>query len=181
MVLEKISTLESEHDKWVDIPDFEGLYRINPFGDIRSLPRNGTKGGIIKPSIDRYGYLKVVLHKNNKSHYYTVHRLVAKTFVDNPLNKDTVNHIDGNKTNNYYKNLEWVSMKENLEHSYRCGLQRHPNEPIKAINLNTGETYFFNSHKEAGRKLGIRQSTISRALKRDGLTKGYKFLKQEVK
>lgn len=54
----------------------------------------------------------------------SAHRLVAKFFVDNPcpLSFDMVNHIDGNKLNNDYKNLEWCDKSHNMKHAYRNGL-----------------------------------------------------------
>ena len=49
---------------------------------------------------------------------------MAKYFIPNPENKPQVNHIDGNKFNNHYKNLEWVTCKENINHSYRIGTSK---------------------------------------------------------
>lgn len=51
-----------------------------------------------------------------------IHRLIAVTFVDNPENKRWVNHKDGNKSNNHFSNLEWVTPRENSAHAIATGL-----------------------------------------------------------
>ncbi len=57
-----------------------------------------------------------------------LHRLLARTFIpnDDPVNKNTVNHKDGNKLNNSLDNLEWMSHKDNIIHSISTGLKTHP-------------------------------------------------------
>src|SRR5690606_39581867 len=69
------------------------------------------------------GYYYVRLWRNGKAKYALVHRLVAMAFVpnDDPESKIVINHKDGNKKNNYYKNLEWCDVRYNTIHSYRLG------------------------------------------------------------
>lgn len=101
-----------------DIKNYEGLYTISNKGVIRSL----YTGKIIKQSLNRYGYYQVRLYKNKMYKNYTVHRLVAETFIQNIHNAESVNHIDGNKTNNKVENLEWCSPSENFKKACRAGL-----------------------------------------------------------
>jgi len=110
---------------WKDIKGFENRYKISNLGRVKSLNRvintgnNGhreLKETIIIPALDRYGYLKIQLSKDNIPTYTTVHRLVAEMFIENPENKPEVNHIDGNKLNNIPNNLEWATTLENQRH-----------------------------------------------------------------
>ena len=65
------------------------------------------------------GYEYVDLWVNGKVEYWLVHRLVAKLFVENPSKLPQVNHKDGNRKNNDYTNLEWVSPSDNQNHAYK--------------------------------------------------------------
>ena len=80
------------------------------------MPRRyRTKEMILKQSDDGYGYLQVRLTKKSVLTTFKVHRLVAKTFVENPYNYNIVDHINGDRTDNSDKNLRWVeSCKENV-------------------------------------------------------------------
>jgi hypothetical protein len=73
----------------------------------------------IKPETIKRGYLRVTLSEFNKQKRYSVHRLVAFHFLNNPEGKPHVNHIDGNPANNNVSNLEWCTPSENEHHSYK--------------------------------------------------------------
>lgn len=161
---------------WKPVKDFEGLYEVSNLGRVKSLERmtqmkskKGTpykrkaKEMILKQSVDRYGYMKVILHKNDKPYYFTVHRLVAMVFVDNPFHKTTVDHVDCDRTNNCAKNLRWVTTEENNLHSHKLGRQFWNAKPIVATSP-SGENFHFVSQHEAERKTGVSQSNIGRCV-----------------
>ena len=112
--------------KWHPLKGHEGLYEITQCGSVRVvgsqkalnsvIGKNGTN--VLSQQLTKFGYKKVLLSKDGLRKTYTVHRLVALTFIDNPFNKKTVNHIDGNKTNNHLSNLEWATQSENVLHSF---------------------------------------------------------------
>lgn len=93
-------------------------YLISEFGDVYSE----ISGRFLYLTLNNWGYLQVKLGKYSKTH--PVHRLVAECYIPNPENKPQVNHKDGNKQNNHYSNLEWVTIKENINHSWLNGLSR---------------------------------------------------------
>lgn len=115
------TTQKDNHMKeiWKPIYGYNGLYEISNFGNVKSLNYNHTnKSRIMKPSLSRY--YSVELGKGNKQ---LIHRLVASAFIENPENKQQVNHRNGIKTDNHIDNLEWVTSSENTIHAYKTGLQ----------------------------------------------------------
>ena len=120
------------NEYFANIPLYENLYQISNYGTIRSVNRmiknnNGyrfLKGKILKPQIDKKGYFRIGLTKDNKQKFYLIHQLVAKTFIPNVYNYDIINHIDGNKLNNYVDNLEWCTHSHNIKEAYRLGLKK---------------------------------------------------------
>lgn len=114
---------------WKQIKGYEGLYDISNYGRVRSHNktyrvglrnnRHATKKGkILKDNVLNTGYCQVALYKNKKNKKKAVHRLVGKAFVPNPDNKPQINHKDGNKQNNHYTNIEWVTARENQKHRF---------------------------------------------------------------
>lgn len=77
----------------------------------------------MKPKIADNGYHRISINNNNYKKELPIHRLVALCFIPNPDNKPYINHINGIKTDNDAKNLEWVTTSENLKHAYDTGLK----------------------------------------------------------
>ena len=148
------------NEVWKDIKGFEGFYKISNTGKVRSLPRNGTKkdGSILKPSTYT-GYAIVSLQKNGETSYKRVHTLVAEAFIPNPDNKREVNHIDGNKTNNNVKNLEWCTSSENQLHAIYV-LKRADIKKVKQYTKDGKFIKEWDSISIAGHTLNIDCPTI---------------------
>ena len=107
---------------WKDIPNYEGLYQVSNLGRVKSTPICKHKKPRILKNIPRNGYFSVILCDGKTQKNVFVHRLVAECFVPNPENKPIVNHIDGNKSNPHFSNLEWCTQKENVRHAWKTGL-----------------------------------------------------------
>ncbi|MGN1269386.1 MAG: NUMOD4 domain-containing protein [Clostridia bacterium] len=162
---------------WKDIKGYEGLYQVSNLGRIKSIPRHGTRKNIhiISQRHNKCGYKIVNLYKNAKGKAKTVHRIVAETFIENPLSKEDINHIDGNKENNNVTNLEWTSHKENMRHARKNNLIKISNKVIeqgrkigktrakKVAQINNCNRTIkeWNSITEANRATGISISNIS--------------------
>jgi hypothetical protein len=159
---------------WKDIKDFEGLYQVSNLGNVKRLKSKGVLNErLIGSSIDRYGYVKRVLCKNGKMFHFTEHRLVGVTFIDNPENKSTINHINGIKTDNTVENLEWSTNLENKQHAIKTGLTN-----LKGINhgrcklteeqvLEIKKIGFSQTRMSLSKKYGVARITISRIIKKE--------------
>lgn len=101
-----------------DLKGFEEYYSITEDGKIFSKRIQR----FLKSSLKKNGYVCIHLNVAGNVYYKKVHRLVAETYIPNPDNKPMVNHKDGNKSNNYYTNLEWVTGSENNIHAIGNGL-----------------------------------------------------------
>lgn len=162
---------------WKDIDGFENTYQVSNYGNIKSLDRyvkcnkgyRFHKGKIIKQQINRKGYCRVRIGKSRKEKYcFAVHRLVAKAFVPNPNGYPQVNHIDGNKKNNYFKNLEWCTNSQNQIHAYKNGLNDRSKynsgrKKIPVVQIkNNIIINMFESYAEAKKITGIEWKNIKK-------------------
>lgn len=169
--------IEKPFENWLPIPEYEDLYEIDTFGNIKSLDRkvrnnNGfrvIKGKILKPKLDDKGYYKIGLTKNKKQKFYFIHRLVALTFIPNPNNYPIINHKDGNPKNNYVENLEWCTYSYNTKHAFNIGLKK----PVSAEHI--GE-------KNPKNKLTEKQVLNILNAKKDGIhiKKAFELLNYEI-
>jgi len=107
-------------EQWKTIEGFEA-YEVSDLGRVRSverrvpssrwIPTRRVRARILKPYANHRGYLRIHLFKNRKSHTFSVHRLVAKAFLPNPLGLPDVNH-KGKTTDNRACKLEWLSTED---------------------------------------------------------------------
>jgi ribosomal protein L22 len=134
---------------------------VNKFGKLMTQHQNAN------------GYLACSLYINGKQANPYVHRLVMIAFVENPDNLDIVNHINGDKTNNYLENLEWTNQSENAKHSYAINKNQKGNHrEIIQYDGPDKKTVkeIFASVNEAAKKLNKSRQTISTILNKPTAT-----------
>ena len=165
-VTSTFSTYTGDIEIWNPIENYEDLYEISNFGRVRSLDRivvygeskgsyHTRKGQILKGTLSS-GYETVSL--SGKTH--SIHVLVAKHFVKGYKEGYVVNHIDYNKINNFYKNLEWVSIKDNILHNKKT-LRGAFGENQKDSKLTNDDIILIRNLM----KDGVKQSVIAKNFK----------------
>lgn len=158
-------------EKWKDIEGFEGYYQVSTYGRVKSLSRTSIRRGrtypqkesILKMQINQYP--SVMLQKEGNKRRVNIHRLVAHAFIPNPQNKPMVNHINGIKTDCHVDNLEWVTQRENEDHSIKYGLKYIPSN----TKLSIGDVKQIRAavskgarQKDIAQKFSLHPTTISK-------------------
>ena len=151
---------------------FEELFAISNYGNLWS--KRSAK--LLKQYIHKNGYYVCSTKIGGRSgtdKCFKIHRLVAQAFIENPENKPTVNHIDGDKLNNSVENLEWSTHSEQMEHAFGTGLikcRKGENNPTSKI-TNAEAWAILEMQKvtglgasRLGKLLGYSTSTIGRVI-----------------
>ena len=152
--------------------DIKGFskYEINEYGSIR----NKSTHKELKSRINRNGYYQIKLYDDNMYQAtVNVHRLVAITFCNGYKEGLVVNHIDGNKLNNHYSNLEWVTISENTKHAYDNNLGNMQEIQLRAAKMGANKHHMiidvykdgkfldtYNSKIECANALNINAKTV---------------------
>lgn len=173
-------------ERWKRIPGFEG-YEASNRQRVRSIDKvvrhnYGGKaikrGRVLSQHINANGYKACGLCIENKIFTKLVHRLIAIAFIQNPKNKATVNHKDGEKLNNSVSNLEWATQAENVQHSWDIGLSGNhgrsdaqkfarleaAKKPVTCMNFRTKRVRRFKSITSCASALKVTQSCVSYSL-----------------
>lgn len=184
-------SIDKENSDFKLIPDYPN-YVISKSGDIIILSYKDKKNGyrkirVKKTGINWDGYETVPLVNEKGTKTFLVHRLVAQAFIPNPENKETVNHIDGDKTNNNIDNLEWSTRGEQMIHAYDTGLKKYNNimttssnikqcKPVKVYVKEIKETIYFLSARDCSRHFGFSDRWCDKMINEmSGDTKKYLF------
>lgn len=178
--MKRIGESEMENEIWVPVNGYDGLYEVSNMGRVASLPTFYKQRKILKPWKIK-GYEYVGLTKNKQVKRRRVHVIVMESFTDyKSVNGSniTIDHIDGNRSNNKLENLEVTTMKENIRRAVKRGSYKgHDNVPV--IDLDTKEIY--PSYTSAGKSCGSINGTCVRKVCLGEMShyKGRRFAKLE--
>lgn len=143
---------------FVELDDFPGYY-INRYGTIYS----SYSDGYLATRLSGHGYRYVTMSVNRKKITVAVHRLVAKAYLNDWDSNLTVDHIDGNKLNNYYRNLRMLTRYQNTISGMNNGLYDLVLSKSKPV-YDVTDDCFYESIKECSRFLNTSSGNIRMAL-----------------
>ena len=170
--------------KDLNLTGFEHLYSITEDGELYSK----RKQRYLKGQINDIGYKMFWLQPDTgkRGKFHMAARLVLLTYVGNPPDKHEANHIDHNKLNNHFSNLEWVTHSENIKMSYdmghriaegrkpgfkhsedtKCKIADAKMKPIEVTNIKTGIKTVYKCIQEACDNIeGMYRKKIERIIK----------------
>ena len=147
---------------WKDVPGWEGYYEVSNFGRARNARTKKFK----PHDINNYGYARLQCYNGKHRAKPFIHKLVALLFVEGFVKDFVVNHKDGDKLNNVFTNLEWVSKSDNDIHAYAVlGRDRKRKDtPVKLV-TSDNTVLFFNTICDCGRAIGIDEKRLHHLMK----------------
>lgn len=114
--------MSDDGEEWRDVEGYDGRYQVSNIGRVRSLPREGTRGGILKPAV-RKGYTRVKLSSGRTTYKWRhVHALVLEAFEGPCPPGQQICHFDDNPENNRLENLRYGYPADNLQDKVRRGI-----------------------------------------------------------
>ena len=173
---EWLSLKDFDGEIWKNVEGFDGMYAVSNYGRVKSLQRTIVRKTGITQTIDE----KILLQTKNTIGYYCisliapnikrktqkVHILVANAFVENKNSYKCINHIDENKSNNHFQNLEFCTFKYNLEYGNGTKVRaitrnrNHPPRKVVMLNLNGDFEKSFDSYRDASDYIKCKPSRI---------------------
>lgn len=160
MKIELTRQSEEAGQDWFPVAGFD-KYEISKEGRIRHKKNKN----VLKPAVKngRYEAVSLQINGENKRLYQEIHRLMAKTFIPNPLNKPTVDHKDRNSLNNQVENLRWATYSEQNKNRTLKEKRIFATNPIVRCDPVTGDILeTFDSISAAAEKYtGNKRSTVT--------------------
>lgn len=167
---------------WKDVVGYEGIYEVSNIGRVRTVEGKTThsnlhgvrkwKSRILKEKNPKGRDVRVSLWKDKKDTSFLVHQLVAKAFIENPMDYKSINHLDGDPRNNKVENLEWCDHFINNNHAFDNDLM-NCNKRVILRDRSTGDLFEFRSLSKASEFLGKNTRYISGILKKEKSIPGY--------
>lgn len=154
-----------DDEYWKEIPEQLTCGKKNYWISNKGRFKN-NRGKIIDTN-NHNQYITISFRNGKSIISHQLHRIVAQIFVSNTENKPVVNHIDGNKDNNFSDNLEWVTKSENTKHAHDNGLIKKYSRKVNQYDKEGKFISQFVSIKEAGFKLKLDKSSIGHVCAKD--------------
>lgn len=167
---EFLKSISLEGEIWKDVVGYEGLYVVSNLSRVASLPRQGRKGKIRKPSLSTHGYPCLFMTNGDKHEKAFLHRIVAMAWIPNPNNYPQVDHIDGCRTNPSIDNLRWCTSSMNLNYilarlNKSASKIKDKSKSLEVVCIKDGKIVKIYSHLSATSEDGHLISSVHKCLK----------------